>query len=250
MSKIVERTLDFFELFASQGKPLGLTEMSRLLDIPLSSCHDVVHTLLARGYLTEVAPRGGYYPTMRFQAMADEIARNDPIALRCEQILTNLRDTLDETVILGKMLGGTEGVYLMVLESTHPLRFHNFPGQAIKNLHATSAGKVILSQLPARAFEAWLATADLVPVTPGTITSKDALRASIAAGVARGWQRNDEESTLGATTIGTAFKWLNLTYFILIAGPTPRMVPALDRIAAMLLQASRSLETGQFDPAP
>jgi DNA-binding IclR family transcriptional regulator len=249
MSKIVERTLDFFELFAAQGKPLGLTEMSRLLDIPLSSCHDVVTSLLARGYLTEVAPRGGYYPTMRFQAMADQIARNDPIALRCEQILTSLRDRLDETVILGKILGETEGVYLMVLESTHPLRFHNYPGQAIKNLHATSAGKVILSQMPPRTFDAWLENAELVPVTPNTITARDALRASITAGVARGWQRNDEESTLGATTIGCAFKWLNLTYFLLIAGPTSRMVPSLDRIAAMLLDTSRSLETGQFGAA-
>jgi len=250
MSKIVERTLDFFELFAAQGRPLGLTEMSRLLGIPLSSCHDVVRSLEARGYLTEMAPRGGYYPTMRLQAMAHEIARNDPIALRSESVLARLRDSLDETVILGKVLGPTEGIYLLVLESGHPLRFHNYPGQPIRNLHATSAGKVILSQLPAKEFDAWLESAELAAITPGTITTKDALRASITAGVARGWQRSDEEGTLGATTIGTAFKWLGLTYFILIAGPTPRMAPRLDRIAAMLLEAARSLETGHFENNP
>jgi len=35
MSKIVDRTLDFIELFARERKPLSLSEISRLLDIPL-----------------------------------------------------------------------------------------------------------------------------------------------------------------------------------------------------------------------
>jgi DNA-binding IclR family transcriptional regulator len=247
MSKIVERTLDFFELFAVQGKPLGLTEISRLLDIPMSSCHDVVQSMQARGYLTEVAPRGGYYPTMRLQSIAQSIARNDPLAQRSERTLAALRDTLDETISLGKILSGAGGMHLMVFESTNPLRFHNAPGQAIRNLHATSAGKIILSHLSARALDAWLATADLAPLTPATITSTEKLRASIAAGVARGWQRNDEESALGVTTIGASFHWLNTNYFVTVAGPSQRMTINLERTADLLLRACKSLETGHFE---
>jgi DNA-binding IclR family transcriptional regulator len=246
MSKIVERTLDFFELFAEQGKALGLTEISRLLDIPMSSCHDVVRSMQARGYLTEVAPRGGYYPTMRLQSMAHAIARNDPLAQRSERTLEKLRDALDETISLGKVLPGAEGVHLMVFESTNPLRFHNPPGQSIKNLHATSAGKLILSHLSAKALDAWLETASLPPLTPATITSKDKLRASLAEGVARGWQRNDEESAVGVTTIGASFQWLNVNYFVTVAGPTQRMMVDLNRTAGLLLQACKSLENGQF----
>jgi len=33
MSKIVKRTLDFFELFAEQKRPLSLSEISRLLSL-------------------------------------------------------------------------------------------------------------------------------------------------------------------------------------------------------------------------
>jgi DNA-binding IclR family transcriptional regulator len=249
MSKIVERTLDFFELFSAQGKALGLTEISRLLDIPMSSCHDVVQSLQARGYLTEVAPRGGYYPTMRLQSMAHNIARNDPLAQRSERILAALRDSLDETISLGKILSGAEGMHLMVFESTNPLRFHNAPGQAIKNLHATSAGKLILSHLTPKAFDVWLAGADLAPLTPATITSKDELRASIAAGKARGWQRNDEESAVGVTTIGASFQWLKIDYFVTVAGPSQRMIVDLERTASLLLEACNNLETGQFETA-
>jgi DNA-binding IclR family transcriptional regulator len=36
MSKIVERTLDFLELFADKRRPLSLSEIARLLDLPVS----------------------------------------------------------------------------------------------------------------------------------------------------------------------------------------------------------------------
>ena len=60
MSKIVDRTLDFLEIFADQKRPLSLSEISRLLHIPASSCHDVVQALQKRGYIYELGPRGGY----------------------------------------------------------------------------------------------------------------------------------------------------------------------------------------------
>ena len=63
MSKIVDRTLDFLELFAKERRPLSLSDIARLLRIPISSCHDVIQAMQSRGYLYEIAPRAGYYPT-------------------------------------------------------------------------------------------------------------------------------------------------------------------------------------------
>jgi DNA-binding IclR family transcriptional regulator len=60
MSKIVARTLDFLEVFAAHKRPLSAFEIARLLDIPASSCHDVLQALLERGYLFELTNRGGY----------------------------------------------------------------------------------------------------------------------------------------------------------------------------------------------
>ena len=44
------------------------------LKISVSSCHDVLQALQARGYLYEVAPRAGYYPTLRLQSLSKVIA--------------------------------------------------------------------------------------------------------------------------------------------------------------------------------
>jgi DNA-binding IclR family transcriptional regulator len=112
MSKIVQRTLDFLELFAQEKRPLSLTDISRLLKIPVSSCHDVLQALQERGYLYEIAHRGGYYPTLRLLEVAKIIAANDPVAIRAEITLRALRDTVDESVLLSKISGAT-ATYLL-----------------------------------------------------------------------------------------------------------------------------------------
>jgi DNA-binding IclR family transcriptional regulator len=184
---------------------------------------------------------------MRLHALAAAIARGDPIAARSERALTALRDALDETVAMGKQVGPTAGLYLMVLESSNRLRFHNVPGEPIRSIHATSAGKVLLGALPPDRFDVWLAETTLTPMTPGTIVSKPELRDAITAGRERGWYLNREESGTGVTAIGAGFTWLGVLYFVTVAGPTQRMLDNLDASAEALLVACRRLEDGRFD---
>src|SRR5450830_1169353 len=122
MSKIVERTLAVFELFATEKKPLSLTDMTRLLEIPLSSCHDVLRALEARGYIYETAPRAGYYPTRRLLEVAQVISANDSLLQRTEFLLQSIRDELQETVTLAKA-SSNHVIYLQVLEPENPIRF-------------------------------------------------------------------------------------------------------------------------------
>ena len=131
MSKIVDRTLDVLELFAAERRPLTLSDIARLLEIPMSSCHDVVQAMQTRGYLYELAPRAGYYPTLRLQRLGREIGDNDPVVARAETLLRPLRDTLDEFVLLVKATN-LQGTYLLVFELAHPLRYQAKIGDRIE----------------------------------------------------------------------------------------------------------------------
>ncbi len=241
MSKIVGRTLDFLEIFANQKRPLSLSEISRLLHIPASSCHDVVQALQKRGYIYELGPREGYYPTLRIYKIAKTISDCDPVILRANIVLQRLRDTLDETVLLAKV-GGLNATYLLIFESSHPLRFLRRIGDNIKTLHANSAGKALLGSLSAPALAAYLKSAKLSAATPRTITSKRALRDEIAVGNKRGWFTNREESLEGVTTISARFVWMSGVYIVTIAGPTSRIEPTLDKAAGMLTAVCKRLE--------
>jgi DNA-binding IclR family transcriptional regulator len=242
MSKIVERTLDLLELFAEEKRPLSLSEIARLLKIPISSCHDVLQAMQSRGYLYELAPRAGYYPTLRLQRLGKEIGDNDPVAMRADPLLRSLRDALDESVLMAKV-SGLQGNYLIVFEAAHPLRFRAMVGDRVRSLYATSGGKALLQSLSDRELDSYLKSASLKPLTKRTITSKAALRGDIQIGRERGWFLNQGESLEGVTTISAPFQWNNAIYIITIAGPSARMDQKLEQSVGLLTNVCKLLET-------
>jgi len=242
VSKIVARTLDFLELFAEHKRPLSNTEIARLLGIPYSSCHDVLHALEQRGYLYELTARGGFYPTLRVYEIAKAIAANDPVVLRTADRLHALRDAIDESVLLSK-IDRLQATYLLSLEPRHPLRFLARVGDKVRSLHATSAGKALLGGLSPEELEAHLKSSTLRAFTPRSIVSKPALRRDLAAGRERGWYLNDEESLAGVTTISSRFRWALASYVVTIAGPSSRMNAKLENASQLLTDMCRSLDS-------
>jgi len=241
MSKIVDRTLDFLELFAKEKRPLSLSDISRLLSIPVSSCHDVLQAMQDRGFLYEVSPRGGYYPTLRMYEAGKIIAENDPVVLRADHLLRELRDEFDESVLLAKA-NGLKGTYLLLFETSHPLRFQMKVGDSVSSLHGASAGNAILGSLSDDALDDVLETLELTPLTPRTITEKPALREKIIKGRAAGYYVNMNESIDGLTTISAPFHWQRSLYIVTIAAPSPRLEGRIAEAGQRLTDVCRKLE--------
>jgi DNA-binding IclR family transcriptional regulator len=242
MSKIVDRTLDLLELFGKEKRPLTLSDIAHLLKIPMSSCHDVVHAMQARGYLYELAPRAGYYPTSRLHDLGKEIGDNDPIVKRAQVLLGPLRDTVDETVLLAKVTG-LNATYLLVLEPMHPLYVRVKVGDGIRCLHGTSAGKALLGSLEDPALAAFLRSAKLQSFTKNTITSKKMLRDDIELGRKRQWYLNREETLSGVITVSAIFRSYSSTYIVTIAGISSRMEQKLENAIRLLANVCQLLET-------
>jgi DNA-binding IclR family transcriptional regulator len=241
MSKIVARTLDFLELFAREKRPLSLSDISRLLNIPVSSCHDVLQALEERGFVYEVSPRGGYYPTLRMYEAGKIIAEHDPILLRAEHLLRDLRDSMDESVLLAKV-SGLVGTYLLSFETSHPLRFQLRVGNNVTSLHAASGGKAILGSLDDDALDATLDSITYKPLTAKTAKSKAELHAIIMQGRKQGFYVNDGESIEGLITISAPFTWQRSLYLVTIAAPSTRLAPRIAEAGARLLDICRRLE--------
>jgi DNA-binding IclR family transcriptional regulator len=233
--------LDFLELFAREKRPLSLSDISRLLSIPVSSCHDVLQALQDRGFIYEITPRGGYYPTLRLYELGKSITDNDPVVLRADIVLRELRNTLDETVLLAKV-SGMSGTYLLTFEPSHPLRFQLRPGDTITSLHATSAGLALLASLDERRLEAVLERTRLVPLTPHTPKTVEELRRLIELGRSRGYFVNAEHSVEGLTTLSGSFNWQQTLYIVTIAAPTARIASRQEEAAALLVESCRRLE--------
>lgn len=238
--KTADRTLDVFELFSREQRPLNLSQIASALGIPLSSSHALLKTLQVRGYLYELSRREGYYPSSRLGSLADAIARAAPVAGLVDRILEALRDDACESVVLARRQREAV-VYLRVYEASMSVRFSPVVGET-KPLHTTASGKAILSTLPPDELEAVLGRMVLTPVTEHSVTSVQALRDEIERGRRRGWWLVASENTRDLMAIAAPVRIGDETFAVVVGGPPQRFEAGLRQHAARLLRACKAIE--------
>lgn len=199
--KSAARTIDILELLAGSERRLTLSELQRRLDVPKSSLHGLLRTLVARGWV-ETDQRGtGYSVGLSALRAGATFLDRDPVVQVASAVLARLRRQLDETVHLAR-LDGPDMVYLASRESQHHLRVTSRIGRRLP-AHATSLGKAVLSTIDEVEVAAIL-PAKLIALTPDTITDHDELRAELAAARVRGWAFEQGQNTPGLTCYATA----------------------------------------------
>jgi len=198
-----------------------------------------VRTLLARGYLYEVGPRRGYYPTLRWLDKARLVAAHDPLLERIAPVMDELARATGETVVFAKRAGPVT-VYLKVVESRRPVRYSAQAGDQ-RPLHASSIGKALLLQMAPAERDALLSGARLTRITPNTITRRERLEQDLAAGARRGWTHSRGENVPDVHAIAVPLAIAGEAYGLAVAGPAHRMEPNLAAHARRLLRAGRQL---------
>jgi DNA-binding IclR family transcriptional regulator len=243
--KTADRTLDVLELFAREQRPLNLSQISALLQAPLSSSHALIKTLQARGYLVQLSRRQGYYPSSRLGSMAEAIARATPVVGLVDPVLEALRDEAKESVVLVKRQG-ERVLYVEVYESDESVRFTPVAGET-KPLHTTASGKAIMSTMPPDALRELLGRLVLTPVTENSVTSVRELREQIERGRRRGWWLVESENTRDLTAIAAPARIGGEVFAVVLGGPPARFRAALAEHAARLLRACVEIERATGD---
>jgi DNA-binding IclR family transcriptional regulator len=218
--RTADRTLDIFESFAHRQRPITVSDLARELSLPTSTCFALVRTLVDRGFLYYLRPRGAFYPTRRLSMVADAIAHHDPIAQHIRPLLEALRDATGETVILGK-LQGLGVVYLEIIESRHAVRYTMTVG-SVRALHASSIGKAIVSAMEDEPRERLLSQLKYPKLTEHTIRSRAQYVRSLKEGLARGYWTNVGESSPDVMGVALPVRIFGDLYGINLVGPQSR----------------------------
>jgi DNA-binding IclR family transcriptional regulator len=237
--KTAARTLDVFEVFAQAKGPLTLTELATRLGSPISSCHALVRTLQARGYVYILDERKRVYPTKRLLKIAQQIAQNDPVLERIGPVLALLQQETAETIILGKRQGAMV-TYLDVVEGRQTIRYAADAGD-IKPLHSSAIGKAMLGALPEAELTRLVKKLPLPVVTDNTIHDPAALLQDIATARARGYYVTRGENVPEVMGISIARVIGEEPYGLAIAGPIGRLTARVDALVAALLRAGEAL---------
>jgi len=239
--KMATRVIELVELFAREKQPLALSEVARLLEMPVSTCLGLLRTLEKQGYLYETGRRQGYYPTGRLLAMAQVIAAHDPVLDRIRPALEELRDATQETVVFAKFREPGRVVYLNVLDSPQSIRYAAEAGET-REAYANSLGRALLSTLPAPERKALLQGAKLRRLTEATLTRAADIEAELARSAERGWFANIGESIGDLAGIAWPVRIGGQAWAISVVGPRYRVEPRQEALAAMLRSACRAIE--------
>lgn len=243
--KLVVRTLDLFELYAVEARPLSLTELARGLAAPLSSTLALVRTLIGKGYLYEIKKRGGYYPTKKILGTSLKIDQADPVLELIHPHLVTLRDESGETVVLGKRQD-LQVIYLDTVASKQVIRYTAEPGE-VRDIYSNSIGKALISALKITDRKKLAAAIQWRRHTARTLASAKALLKDAEETADRGWSANIGESVEDLAAVATAFALGGEWYGISVVGPLGRMQASWDKHVALILRATESIQQAR-DP--
>lgn len=241
------RTLDIYEVFARVKRPQNLTELSRLLGAPMSSCHHLVRTLENGGYLYQLRGKA-FYPTRRMLHNAEVIAGSDPVLSVLHPEIEALRDSTGESVILGQQME-RQAMILDVCESQLSVRYTARSGE-LRELHSSSIGKALLGAMPDEHHQALLPPEPYPSLTGRTITTYARLRAELATSRERGWYSSFGESVPELHAISAPIAFAGCTFAVSVAGPITRFVERLDHHIEALARMVDRVQQLETTPEP
>jgi DNA-binding IclR family transcriptional regulator len=236
--KTAKRTLEIFEAFALAQEPLTLSELARRIGSPVSSCHGVMRTLKAQGYVYLLDKRR-YYPTRKLLDLGSRISPHDPVMERLLQHLETLRKRTGETVLIGKR-EGDEVLYLVTLESAQTIRYTLHAGTR-RPMHASAVGKALLGALPDERLAEELRRLKLKRFTGATLDA-EGLLADLRKSRRRGYFVTRGEFDTAGMGVARAFAVQGETFAVGVAGPLERVKGNLEAVGKAVSEAAAAME--------
>jgi DNA-binding IclR family transcriptional regulator len=230
-----QRTLQVFDVFARERRPLTNSELSRFLDLADSSCLDLLFTLREAGYLLRTPKSRLYYPTTRLQDTAHRIAATDSFQAFAKEALETLSKRTGETSMCGH-LEGTKVKIFACHESSRALRYVLQPGTVV-DVHATALGKAILGAMPQPARKALIDQLPMTALTRATVRDRRVLHKQIITGIERHWFMAKDEGGEGVMALAIAGPVDDRLTALSVVGPTHRLEQNLDDYVQVLIEA-------------
>jgi DNA-binding IclR family transcriptional regulator len=225
----VERALTILEILARAGEE-GVTAIATEIGVHKSTAFRLVSALENAGLVEQAGDRGKYRLGMGILRLAGATTARLDVVQEARPICRRLASTTGETVNIA-VLSGHSALYVDQVAGASSLQAHNWVGQHIP-LHATSNGKVLLSELGPDELNETLGA--LAAYTDATITTKKQLRREIEEVRAAGYAVAIDELEVGLTAVAAPIRNAHgdIVASLSLSGPTFRLDK--ERVAEVL----------------
>ena len=225
LNNSLDKALKLLTYFTSDRHVIGLSELSRLSDMPKATVYRLISTLKDHGFINKVSILGKdnqYKLGLRFLEYGKLVSEHLEIRNVALPYMELLRDKINECVQL-VIKENDEAVYIEKLECTNNIRLYTRTGRRAP-LHGGACPRAILTFLPDEEIKRLLDSDTLAKITVSTIADKEKLLKMIEEDRQKGYTISYGELELGTVAIGAPiFDYTgDVAASISIAGPDSR----------------------------
>ena len=187
---------------SAPGPGLTLTEVARSSGLTRASARRFLLTLERLGYVRA----GGrlFALTPRVLELGYSYLSSLSLPQIAEPHLERLAEQVHESSSVS-VLDGDEIVYVARVPTKRIMTVSISVGTRFP-AYATSMGRVLLAELDGPGLDAFLERAELPPLTDGTLTTADALRAELGRVRRQGWALVDQELEVGLRSVAAPIR--------------------------------------------
>jgi len=219
----VDHAFDVLEAFRADEPELGVTQLSKLLNLHKNNVFRILATLESRGYVEQNPRTGNYRLGLKAFEAGQAYLRHTSLLSVAHPQMETLSSEIRENSYLA-VLRGDYVFYLDEIIADQTIQVISRLGTRVSP-HCTATGKVFLAYLEHPLIENLLETLTLEKLTVKTITDKRKLKTEIKKVGESGYAVDNEEWTQGLKCVAAPI----LDYYgkiqgtISVSGPSERL---------------------------
>jgi IclR family KDG regulon transcriptional repressor len=219
----VYHAIDLLEQFRDDVDELGVTELSKRLDLHKNNVFRLLATLESRNYIEQNKVTGNYRLGLKTLELGQNFIKQMGLLRQARPVLEQLVKECNETTYVA-ILKDFQIVYLDVVETDMTVRVVPRVGAQLP-AYCTAAGKVQIANMSEEELAKFLPGKELKRFTPNTITDRELLKKQLKEIAAQEYAIDDEELDLGVRCIGAPIRdyTRRIVGAISISGPSMRL---------------------------
>lgn len=225
--KSIEKTIKLIEIMKTKNNGIGINDLSKICNMPISTTHRILSVLEKHGYIIQSNDTKKYKLGLKFLEISRHILESLDLRKQAAPFLTDLMLKTNETVHLS-ILDENEIVFIDRVESQQSIR-------AISNIgmraypHLVASGKAILAFLPENELKTILSKIKFEEWLPNSIKDVETLIKELESVKMLGFAIDDEEHQKGGRCVAAPIFNYNgrVIAAVSVSGPSSRLPIAL-----------------------
>ncbi len=239
----VNHALDILEEFCKQQHELGVTELSKRLNLHKNNVFRLLATLESRGYIEQNKVSENYFLGVKNLELGQAFIKQIGLLRQAKPVVEDLVDECNETAYIA-VARGKSVFYLDAVETKQIVKVASRVGSRLP-IFTTSVGKVLIAYEPLEEIEKLIPKEGLTQFTEHTIVEKKKLIEHLKVVAEKGYAVDYEEFDVGVACCAAPIRdyTRRVVGAVSISGPASRLTHEKleNELAPSVLKAAKEI---------